>query len=231
MPIALGALVLIITVILLLVLSRLRAAKQDRYIREYRFPAGLLAKLALQHPQLAVKDQQLVLRGLRKFFLAYLRGGRKHVSMPSQVVDDLWHIFILYTREYNEFCQQAFGHFFHHSPAGSLGSDQKTNIGLRRIWWYSCVEETINPRKPTRLPLLFALDSKLKIVNGFNYTTDCSGITQRIGDSSGAVLCGSDFSSQSVDGSLEGFGNASSSGDSESPSDGGDGGGCGGGGD
>ena len=237
MPIALGALVLIVTLILLFVLSKLRAAKQDRFIREYRFPPGLLAKLVAQHPQLAVKDQQLVLRGLRKFFLAYLRGGRKHVSMPSQIVDDLWHAFILYTREYKEFCQDAFGHFFHHSPAGSLGSDQKTNIGLRRVWWYSCVEETINPRKPIRLPLLFALDSKLKIANGFHYTTNCVGLIKRIGDNNQTALCGSDFSSQSIDGSLEGFGDfSSSSGDSGGDSsggggDGGGGGGCGGGGD
>ena len=234
MPIALGIVVFVLTAILLLMLSKIRAAKQDRFIREYRFPRGLLAKLDQHHPNLGVKDKQLVQRGLRKFLLAYLHGGRKQVSMPSQVVDDLWHEFILYTREYDEFCKQAFGHFFHHTPAGALGTNKTSNIGLRRVWWYACVEETINPRQPTRLPLLFALDSKLKIANGFFYTVDCTGLIARAGEGSSVTHCGSDFASTSVDGSTEGFGDFSSSSDGGSDSSGGGdgcGGGCGGGGD
>ena len=31
--------------------------------------------------------------------------------MPSQVTDDLWHEFILYTRNYEDFCRRAFGRF------------------------------------------------------------------------------------------------------------------------
>ena len=55
-------------------------------------------------------------RGLRQFFLAYLMSGKRYVSMPSQVADDLWHEFILYTREYDAFCRRAFGGFLHHTP-------------------------------------------------------------------------------------------------------------------
>ena len=93
--------------------------------------------------------------------------------MPSQVVDDLWHEFILFTRDYGAFCQRAFGQFLHHTPAVKLGGERGDNEGLRRVWWYCCLEENINPRKPTRLPLLFALDAKLGIANGFVYRLDC----------------------------------------------------------
>jgi hypothetical protein len=43
-------------------------------------------------------------QGLKQFFLAHLMSDRKLVSMPSQIVDHLWHEFILYTREYQHFC-------------------------------------------------------------------------------------------------------------------------------
>eukprot|EP01034_Spumella_vulgaris_P038231 gene38231-47204_t len=74
-----------------------------------------------KHPQLTTKECQLVAQGLRQFFLAHLKSGRKYVSMPSQVADDLWHEFILYTMNYQQFCQHAFGRFLHHTPAVVLG--------------------------------------------------------------------------------------------------------------
>ena len=57
-----------------LVYSKLRKSvaelKRESFIREYVFPQGLLARLAERRPQLTLKEQQLVLRGLRKFFCA-----------------------------------------------------------------------------------------------------------------------------------------------------------------
>lgn len=49
-------------------------------------------------PELALKDRALVARGLRQFFLAHHLSGGKFIPMPSQVVDDLWHEFILFTK-------------------------------------------------------------------------------------------------------------------------------------
>jgi len=114
-----------------------------------------------------------------------------------------------------------------------LGTAQQNNAGLRRCWWFACREENINPRDPTRLPLLFALDSKLKVTDGFHYVADCNSVRRKSSgsDSGGAVYCGGDFSSTSFDGGTEGFGDASS--DGGGFGDGGDSGcgsGCGGGG-
>jgi hypothetical protein len=217
--------------ILLRMLLRWRNAARAEYIRTYMFPPGLLDKLGKLHPTLALKDKQLVARALRQFFLAYLKSGRKFVAMPSQVADDLWHEFILYTRHYETFCEQAFGRFMHHTPAAVLGPDRQGNSGLRRVWWHACLEENINPRKATRLPLLFALDDKLNIANGFRYALDCSGVKRQ--DSNGTLYCGGDMSDASIDGTLDGFGDGyGDSGPGNSGSDAGDGGcggGCGGG--
>lgn len=189
---------------------RWRVAARAEFIRQYTWPAGLYDKLHRRRPQLTPKDFQLVGQALRQFFLAYLKSGRGFVSMPSQVTDDLWHEFILYTRNYQAFCQRAFGRFLHHSPAAVLGSSRQSNAGLRRVWWYCCREERIDPRQPSRLPLLFAIDAKLDIPDGFRYTTDCSGL-RRQGDPGGdgpVVYCGGDFGSSTIDGSTEGFGDA-----------------------
>ena len=214
-------------VLLLTVWRKLREARRADFIRGYAFPKGLIEKLQRQRPGLPAKDGQLVARALRQFFLAHLKSGRQFVAMPSQVTDELWHEFILYTRHYERFCRQAFGRFMHHTPAVALALAQRDNTGLRRTWWHCCKDENINPRKPTRLPLLFALDAKLGIANGFRYAPDCSAL--RAGGD-GSVYCGGDFSSGSYDGGTDGFGDASSSSsDGGSSGDGGDGGsGCGG---
>jgi len=76
------------------------------------------------------------------------------------------------------------------------------------------------------LPLLFALDSKLNIPNGFVYHPDCRELRR---NGSGTSYCGGDFSDASIDGSSAGFGAAGSA-DSGHGGDGGHGGGDGGGG-
>ena len=198
--------------------------RRAEFIRTYRWPPGLLDKLGSKYATLKRKDAALVSRGLRQFFLAHLMSGRKYAAMPSQVADDLWHEFILYTREYERFCSKAFGAFLHHTPAAALAPDQKnSNEGLRRVWWYTCKYENIDARNPTRLPLLFALDGKLEIPNGYRYHPNCEQL-RRSGVA--GTHCGGDFASVSFDGGTDGFGDGAGGGGG---GDGGDGGGgCGG---
>lgn len=35
---------------------------------------------------------------------------------PSPKIDEAWHIFLLFTLDYQEFCQECFGRFKHHRP-------------------------------------------------------------------------------------------------------------------
>lgn len=219
--------------------------KRPAFIREYVFPHGLLARLAEKRPNLTLKEQQLVLRGLRKFFLCNLMAKGAFVSMPSQAVDDLWHEFILFTKHYGDFCHQAFGGFLHHTPAVVLSSQKVADDGLRRTWWYACKDETINPKKPSRLPLLFALDGKLDLPDGFRYEPVCNKrVTKYRKDGSvvPAAHCATDFgtsSSSDSGSSSDGFGDlgfssadgsSDASGSGDSGGNGCGGGGCGGGG-
>jgi hypothetical protein len=234
MPLITILVILILILLLIWVLAKLQTARRVDYINSFSLPQGIFEKLQKRRPELTIKDCQLVNKGLRQFFLAYLKSGRKYVSMPSQAADDLWHEFILYTRQYDGFCKRAFGGFLHHTPAVVLKSNRQNNTGLRRCWWYACKEELINPRKPVRLPLLFALDAKLNIKDGFRYVADCSLVRSHAtaSDDSRVIYCGGDFSDASIDGGLDGFDSGFGSGSSESDGSGCSGGcsgGCGGG--
>jgi len=202
-------------------------SRRRQFIRESRLPAFLATKLRAKYPHLSAGDAELVLRGLRQFFLAYLRSDRKFVAMPLQVVDAAWHDFILHTRAYQLWCDAAFGQLLHHTPAEVLGRDPKRNDGLRRAWYWACKEESIDPRQPTRLPLLFALDKKFAIAGGFSYVPDCRDIDRQ---SASGAYCGTSFGdSGSAGGDADSFGGSESSSSSDGGSDGGDGGGgCGG---
>ena len=197
-------------------------------VREAAIPQFLKRKLREAHPHLTGKDCDLVERGLRQFFLACLRSNGKFVAMPSRAVDAMWHEFILHTRGYRDWCDLVLGRFLHHTPAEVLGPKAETNDGLRRAWYWACRDESIDPKKPSRLPLLFALDAKLKIAGGFVYAADCGDIARRSAERAAdgsAVHCGTSFSDGSFSGDADSMGGVD-----VSDGDGGDGGdgGCGG---
>lgn len=194
---------------------------QRMAIRESALPVLTQRKLRQQFPHLEAKDADLVERGFRQFFMACSRSDRQFVAMPSKLVDAYWHAFILDTQRYAEWCGRTLGRFLHHVPTERLGSDAKANDGLRRAWFFACKEEAINPRAPSRLPLLFALDTKFAIPGGVVYSPrprPAGG-----GDGGGGEISyGTDFSASGFSGDAGAMGGSDG---------GGDGGGCGGGGD
>lgn len=131
---ALISLILVLAVLLVVIWAAWRRAWRADFIRSQGLPRGLFNKLRERHPQRSVKDCQLVAQALRQFFMAYLKGGRRPVSMASQVTDDLWHEFVLDTRAYGSFCRQAFGGMLHHTPAAAPGGTRRSNEGLPRCW-------------------------------------------------------------------------------------------------
>lgn len=223
-------LTLILSIALLVVWLRWRQAVRADYIRTYRFPSGIFAKLQFRRPELSLKDCQLVGHALRQFFLAQLKSGGKFVAMPSQIAGELWQELTLCKQDYIAFCNKAFGRFLHPAPAVALGEDRQDNAGLRRAWRYTCIDENIDPRNPLRLPLLFALDAKLNIPNGFRYAPRRKPQQQSNepgGSSDGgeiSIYYGEDFSSTSYDGCTDGLSDSSSS-DNCGDGGGGDGGG------
>jgi hypothetical protein len=210
-------------------LARARRKARERFIQQAALPQFLKSKLREAYPHLSGKEAELAELGLRHFFLACLHSKGQFTAMPSQAVDLLWHEFILHTQAYQVWCKQGLGYFLHHTPAQVLGKSAKRNDGLRRVWHWACQQEQIDPRSPAYLPVLFAIDNRLRIPDGFHYAPDCKTRPNPkeidVSASAGMAHCGTSFSDGSYSGSSADFGGAESAG-----GDGGDGGGCGGGG-
>lgn len=49
---------------------------------------------------------------------------------PSSLVDIGWHVFILYTREYADFCERISGGFIHHVPDDGAGDADTSLSGM-----------------------------------------------------------------------------------------------------
>jgi hypothetical protein len=225
----------LVTLFVVFVASALLAAWVGSWrrmaIRESPLPVLPRRKLRAQYPSLGAKDADLIERGFRQFFMACARSGGQYVAMPSKAVDAYWHAFILDTRSYAEWCERTLGRFLHHVPTERLGGDARANDGLRRAWFFACKDEAINPRKPTRLPLLFALDTKLGIEGGVVYSPQ-SRLTAgpRDRDAALGISYGDDFSDDAFSGDADGLGgvDGGDGGSGDGGSSSGDGGGCGG---
>lgn len=188
--------------------------RRAAYLDRFPLQRMLDQRLAARRPELSAEQRAQVFVALNDYFHLCRQAGRRMVSMPSQAVDDAWHEFILFTRQYDKFCAHAFGRFLHHTPAEAMSTPTQASDGLKRAWRLACAREKIDPKAPDRLPRLFALDAALGIAGGFVYQLHCLAAN---GGTQGSGYCASDI------GCGGGCG-GSCSGDS-----GGDGGGCGGG--
>ena len=148
---------------------RIVAPKRLEFIKRYSFDFASKEKLLELHPNLAPHEIERVFDCLRQFFTIAHYSQQRKIAMPSRVVDDAWHQFILSTAEYSSFCKNAFGRLYNHEPSSPVASPENIAHSVKRTWVIACRMENIDPRNPRRVPLIFAIDSTLKIVDGNNY--------------------------------------------------------------
>lgn len=196
---------------------------QLKYIKNYKFNGAILKCFHEKNPYLNSKDIKLVTQAMRDYFIITHNAKGKMVAMPSEVVDEFWHTFILFTKEYHIFCEQSFAKFLHHTPTEVMKSPTIAFDGMKLAWRLSCELEKIDFKSPLELPFLFAIDEILNVPNGRKYTLDCSHFNNYDNGTS-MGYCVSDLSSDYGDSSDSG-----SSDDSNSSCGGSScGGGCGG---
>ncbi|MCF2947585.1 hypothetical protein L0668_05655 [Paraglaciecola aquimarina] len=215
-------LIFFVLILLYVIYQKYQANQRIKFIANYEFPISLKNKVAKVYPHISSKDLERVIRGLRDYFYIINLSQNQIVAMPSQVVDVAWHEFILFTREYAQFCSKGLGRFLHHTPAEAMKSKDRAQSGIKRAWRIACHKEQINPHKPKRLPIIFALDASLNIEDGFHYELNCmkSNSTTSGGGNISGGHCGSHIGCSS--------GCAGSAGDGGCAGDSGGGGGCGG---
>ncbi len=71
-----------------------------------------------------------VINATKDFFYICNQANGKMVAMLSEIVDVLWHEFLLFTREYETFCKKGLGHFLHHTPTEVMKYKSSVSVGL-----------------------------------------------------------------------------------------------------
>jgi hypothetical protein len=148
-------------------MRRLRHRRRRAFLESYAFPSALRDKLREEFE--SDDDVDAALGGLRDWCLACLEAPGDMLGMPSRVVDLAWHEMILMTRSYHAFCARAFGHYLHHSPAAVM--DEPLDHSLARTL------AVLEGRSVAAagVPLLFAIDGRLRPEDGFVWSEDDIG--------------------------------------------------------
>ncbi len=160
------------------ILSHLLSRKRRlRRIEQYQFPDSLVTRLANQYPNYNAVQIKKILNTLKDYFKICLLANGGMVAMPSKIVDEAWHEFILFTREYHLFCQKAFGRYFHHTPFDGLVKPEKVREAVQLTRQLSLQLYDIKPDNITHpsLPLaltLFTIDSELGVTGGHHYNME-----------------------------------------------------------
>jgi hypothetical protein len=105
---------------------------------------GLSDVIGYEHPELVHRltsklginlEQATELFHDVKLYL-YLCASKRRRLAPPPIIDAAWHEFLMYTRDYWEFCYSRFGEFVHHTPQPKLRpylvADPRTTTELAR---------------------------------------------------------------------------------------------------
>lgn len=77
---------------------------------------AVVKKLA-EHFSCSITTSTTIFSDLKRFLWMITSEMCKESELiPTPVIDEAWHVFILFTKDYEDFCQRYFGSFIHHFP-------------------------------------------------------------------------------------------------------------------
>lgn len=140
------------------------------YLEDHRVPPYILARFkkdAETKFEITLTDQDVEMCGqaLVDYFIIGLESG-KPCGMPSKLVDELWHTYLLFSKDYRDLFTQV-GRFVDHVPEVDTNFKQKAcdsseAMELLTLRSYAlCAQREQIGAGSDELPLLFAIDSLL----------------------------------------------------------------------
>lgn len=89
-------------------------------LEKYEIPSGVIERIKSKEPFNKMTDPQIkeIVDEFKKFMAIVVINHEtgKRVEMVSELVDEIWHTFILFTNEYRKFCDTLVGEYIHHEP-------------------------------------------------------------------------------------------------------------------
>lgn len=153
------------------------------FIDEFEFHPAILERFVKETNEkfnisICSYDIPDIVFALKSFFKCSIKYNNEYpIVMPSSIVDELWHVFLLYTKEYYNFCANL-GFFIHHSPDNlkewrlpdvlkQKSNDQKLT-NLINSYQLLCNIEGLDPLKDIS-PSIFNIDIKYSFENKQKY--------------------------------------------------------------
>lgn len=135
---------------------------------QYQFPEIVVKRWKAKHPGFSEHQYKQAQYALLQYF-EVLFHNKTTVAMVSEVVDDLWHEFILHTKEYHKFCKNTFGKYIHHHPnEGSVVYKwENKDIPQDMLNLYKLAGNS--PYNANAIPLIFTIDEIFKIKSGYSF--------------------------------------------------------------
>jgi hypothetical protein len=95
---------------------------------EYEAPF-LIEKLVKDHIVETPEEAEVLFTETKRYIVIAALDWTNHWQMYSRRVDECWHQFILFTRQYFDFCKRYFGHYIPHSPGNAPKATSAASIG------------------------------------------------------------------------------------------------------
>ncbi|MCP4528672.1 MAG: hypothetical protein GY833_22560 [Aestuariibacter sp.] len=140
------------------------------YLEGHTVPPYVLARFKKEAEtkfsvELTEQDVEMCGQALIDYFIVSLE-SQKPCGMPSKLVDELWHAYLLFSKDYRELFNVV-GRFVDHVP--EIEAQFKTSTGTQTEpmevmtlrTFYLCAQREEIPCGSDELPLLFAMDSLL----------------------------------------------------------------------
>lgn len=76
----------------------------------------LMTTYATQYNYVSYKEVEYIFKEMLKWLYLCTKDNNIFITSDYIKIDQMWHCFILHTKDYADFCQQYFGQFIHHIP-------------------------------------------------------------------------------------------------------------------
>lgn len=138
---------------------------------ETAIPPLIFIDIEQRYPHLKNNQtaHELVSLGLQHYFYAVAMNNWQAVGVPSKLVQMAWDTFREHEQAYAVYCQQVFAELLT-TQATTSSRRYTSHDALGRTWEQACLVDGITPGLPERMPLLFALDERLGVNDGYRYT-------------------------------------------------------------
>lgn len=88
----------------------------------------LIEKLLKDHVAETAEEAEALFREVKRYIVLTRSDRTKIWAMHSLRIDEVWHQFILFTKEYAEFCQTHFGSYVHHCPSNAPRTEEEKSF-------------------------------------------------------------------------------------------------------